>query len=475
VMGRLSGHRHNLLVMRRAVLDRYCSWLFDVLFELERRIDVSTYPDDDCCVFSRVAECLLDVWIEHNGVSCVEFPIRNLGGRSRLAKVGVLLWRKMRGIYREIKDGPQANGAASGGTALLHYWLTNMRGGEYVFNEIASMFPHADVYTHVHYPNAVPVRATHVVRETLISKLPFGRLMPQAFLPLMPWATRALDLSGHRLIISSESGPIKGIRKPQGAVHVCYCHTPMRYVWDLYDEYYQAASCPGRIMMRLFRNYLRREDLKSAESVDLFIANSHFVAERIRRIYRRDAVVIHPPVDYDYFSAPAPVAGGNRASYLFVGQLVCYKRADLAVEACRRLGRRLKVVGAGAERIRLQALAAGDPNIEFVGRIGKEALRDEYAHAKALLFPGVEDFGIVPVEAQAAGTPVIAFGKGGARETVRDGETGLFFNEQNVDSLCGAIEEFESRKWSAEACRSNAGQFSKARFVAEMRQALGNG
>ena len=350
-------------------------------------------------------------------------------------------------------------------TALLHYWLTNMRGGEKVLAALGEIFPEADIFTHAHgkaMRDEVKVKGEgeqwngHSVYESFIALLPFGRRKPQAYLPLMPMATRALKLDGYDLIISSESGPIKGIRKPKGARHVCYCHTPMRYLWDMHDEYYRDAGLGGKLAMKLFTPYLRKEDLKSAESVDQFIANSHFVAERIKRIYGRDSAVVHPPVDVEFFSSPIKHSNTRTLEqspyYLFAGANVKYKRLDLAEAACAKMGRRL-VVAKG---------------------VSDEELRTLYAGAKALLFPGLEDFGIVPVEAQAAGTPVIAFGKGGALETVKDGETGLFFHEQTVESLCQAIEEFEGRNWKPELCRANATRFSPHNFEHNMLNIIYN-
>ena len=341
-------------------------------------------------------------------------------------------------------------------TALLHYWLTNMRGGEKVLAALGEILPEADIFTHAYRPQAFGEASRdrlwgHRVRETFIARLPLGRRHPQAYLPLMPAASRRLDLSAYDLVVSSESGPIKGIRKPAGARHVCYCHTPMRYLWDMHDDYYRSAGLAGKLSMKLFTGCLRRADLKSAESVDVFVANSAFVAARIKRIYGRDATVVHPPVDVEFFASAPETARGDY--YLFVGAPVAYKRRDLAEAACRRMGRRLVVAGGGSA-------SAGE-------------LRALYAGARALVFPGVEDFGIVPVEAQAAGTPVVALGRGGALETVVAGETGIFFREQTVDALCGALEEFESRAWSAAACRASAARFGKARFLDGMRKAIG--
>lgn len=343
-------------------------------------------------------------------------------------------------------------------SALLHYWLTNVRGGEKVLAALARLLPDADVFTHAYVPERLSgLLEGRRVRESFIARLPLGRSHPQAWLPLMPLASRSLDLDAYDLIVSSESGPIKGVRRRSrsGQRHVCYCHTPMRYLWDCWDEYYRNASLPGKAAMRLFTPPLRRADHKSAESVDLFVANSRFVADRIKRIYGRDAEVVHPPVDVAFFSAATVPPAGGEPYYLYAGAKVQYKRLDLAQEACRRLGRRLVVAGGGA--------------------VSDEELRSLYAGARALLFPGLEDFGIVPVEAQAAGTPVIAYGAGGALETVADGVSGLFFPEQTVDSLVGAIEEFESRSWSADACRNNARRFAPEVFDSAMRRILGLG
>ena len=360
--------------------------------------------------------------------------------------------------------------------ALLHYWLTSVRGGEKVLAALGEMFPKADVFTHAYVPgNMEGMFDSRKVTESFIARLPLGRSHPQAYLPLMPAASRSLRLDGYDLIVSSESGPIKGISKPKGARHVCYCHTPMRYLWDMHDEYYRTAGLCGKVAMSLFTGYLRNEDLKSAEPVDKFVANSAFVAERIKRIYGRDAVVVHPPVDVEFFSGAAARPRGlpfGGEYYLYVGELRDYKRPDLAVKAAVRMNRNLVVVGNGNMRNALERDVGGRGNVVFAGRTIGESLRSLYAGAKALLFPGIEDFGIVPVEAQAAGTPVVALGNGGALETVVEGHTGMFFDDQTVEGLCRAIEEFESRSWSSDACRSNVARFSKGRFVNEMQKAI---
>ncbi len=354
--------------------------------------------------------------------------------------------------------------------ALLHYWLTNMRGGENVFAEFCKMFPEGDIFTHAWNPERMGAPFNvHKVTETFIGSLPGARNNCQKYLPLMPLALKRLDLSGYDLILSSESGPVKGVRKDANARHICYCHTPMRYLWDMFDDYYRAAGPLEKMAMRLFREPLRKYDLRSAESVDLFIANSRFVAERIRRIYHRDSEVIYPPVDVDFY---APGAGDVRKDYyLFAGQLISYKRPELAMRACMKMNRKLVMVGDGSMRARLEAEA--DPAlITFAGRAERERLRQFYAEARGLIFPGIEDFGIVPLEAQGVGTPVIALGAGGALETVIDHRTGVFFLQPDVPSLCEAIEEFEKQNFDREQIIRHARTFHTDIFLDKIRKAV---
>jgi len=357
-------------------------------------------------------------------------------------------------------------------TALIHYWMTAMRGGESVLAELCRLYPGADIFTHAWNRDRLREPfSSHKVTETFIARLPGARNACQRYLPLMPAALRRLDFSPYDLIISSESGPAKGIRKPSGAVHVCYCHTPMRYLWDMSDMYYQAAGPGGKLAMKLFLRRLRDYDRRSADAVDHFIANSAFVAERIRRIYGRESAVIHPPVNTAFFSDPArPGADApKRDYYLCAGQITHYKRVGIAVRACLKLGRRLVIAGDGPERAEIMQIAAGSPLITFETLCSNERFRELFTNARALIFPGIEDFGIIPLEAQAAGTPVIAFGKGGALETVLPGKTGLFFPEQTPDALANAIEEFEAAPaWDPAACTEHAARFNPERFRAEI-------
>lgn len=353
--------------------------------------------------------------------------------------------------------------------ALLHYWLTNMRGGEYVFNEFCSMFPEADIFTHATIPARLSgAMLNHKTHESFIAKLPMGRQHCQTYLPLMPLAQRQWDFSAYDLIISSESGPIKGIRKPKHIMHICYCHSPMRYIWDMYETYYEQASIGGKLAMRIFRKMLQQYDMKSAECVDLFIANSKFVRERIKRVYERNASVVYPPVDIDYFSLAPQM---ERDFFLFVGQLVPYKRPDIVVEAFSALNtEKLVIVGQGPLKRMLQKKATN--NVIFYDNISREKLRILYASAKALIFPGIEDFGIVPVEAQAAGCPVIAINAGGALETVISNKTGIFIKTQTAKEILNAIEELSYRKFNISFMQQHVRFFEKSNFQKNITKIL---
>ena len=345
-----------------------------------------------------------------------------------------------------------------------------MRGGEKVLAEICALFPEAPLFTHAFAPDRVdPIFKAHPVTESFIARLPGARRGCQKYLPLMPLALKQLDLEGFDLIISSESGPAKGIRKPAGAKHVCYCHTPMRYLYDLHDDYFRRGNPAEKAAMLLFTEYLRRYDQRSAESVDLFLANSHFVAERIKTVYGRNAIVVNPPVETAFFSQTAGIE--KKDFYLLAGALVAYKLPELAIKACLKMNRPLVVAGTGPLEKKLRRQYK-DPLITFTGAPDKETLRSLYASARALLFPGTEDFGIVPVECQAAGTPVIACGQGGALETLIPDRTALFFHPPHVEALCNAIEEFESRTWESSLCRANAERFATEHFRRKFQQTV---
>jgi glycosyltransferase involved in cell wall biosynthesis len=353
--------------------------------------------------------------------------------------------------------------------AIVHYWLVGMRGGERVLEALCDLYPQADVYTHVYLPNSVSKSISrHKVTTTFIGHLPFAATMYKKYLPLMPMALEQLDLTGYDLVISSESGPAKGVIAHPDALHLCYCHSPMRYIWNLYHQYRSEAGATTRLMMPALSHYLRNWDQLSAGRVDAFVANSQNVARRIERYYDRTATVVYPPVDTELFRFDANTPEGN--FYLMVGQLVRYKRPDLVVETFNSLKKRLVVIGGGEMQAELRRLAG--PTVEILGAQPVEVLRNAYARAKALIFPGEEDFGIVPVEAMASGRPVIAFRKGGACETVIDGKTGLFFEEQTVDSLAGAVQTFETLNFDPQVIADHAATFGTARFKAEMRHVI---
>ncbi len=354
--------------------------------------------------------------------------------------------------------------------AIIHYWLVGMRGGERVLEEIAALYPEADIFTHVaDRARLSDALAGRRISETFIARLPFARRAYKAYLGLMPAALEAVSLKGYDLVIASESGPAQGVIAPPSARMLTYCHTPMRYVWDHQADY--AATLP-RLARPAFSHLARRMrayDFQAAQRPDRIVANSAFVAARIRRFWGREAQVIAPPVDLTRFAGADRVP---RDGYLFVSELTGYKRADLAVAAFRGLDRQVTIIGDGPDRARL--MRGAPPNVRFTGRLSDTALAKAYASAQALIFPAEEDFGLVPVEAMASGCPVIAYRSGGATESVEDGATGLFFNDQNPDSLRGAIAAFEAGDHGITAvrCRARAALFGVDRFRAAFSAAV---
>ncbi|MBV8890178.1 MAG: glycosyltransferase [Alphaproteobacteria bacterium] len=349
--------------------------------------------------------------------------------------------------------------------AIVHYWLVGMRGGEKVVEALCGMFPQADIFTHVYVPEAVSEQIRrHKVTTTFIANLPRAPLWYKRYLPLMPLALEQLDLRGYDLVISSESGPAKGIIPPASAQHLCYCHTPMRYIWNMYHDYRQGAGWATRHLMSPIAHYLRMWDVASAARVDQFVANSRTVAARLRRYYGRQAPVIPPPVDVDAFKA---VGERDLGDYmLMVGELVAYKRPELAVEAFNRMGAKLVVIGGGEMLDQIRRLAG--PTVTVMGPRSFDELRYHYAHCRALVFPGEEDFGIVPVEAMASGRPVIAFGRGGATETVIPNVSGILFEEQSVGSLTAAVRRCEETEFLPDRIVAHARRFSVERFVIDI-------
>lgn len=355
--------------------------------------------------------------------------------------------------------------------AIVHYWFVSWRGGEKVVEDLCKIFPQAHIYTHVVDRNILPSSMARMkISTSFIARIPYARRLYKNLLPLMPLALEQLDLRGYDLVISSESGPAKGILTSPDTMHICYCHTPMRYVWDMYHDYMSSSGRIKRFFMAPLLHYLRLWDRLSADRVDHFVANSANVARRIAKHYRREADVVYPPVAVDDFC----ISQQHEDFYLMVGQLVGYKRADLAVKAFTRTGKRLVIIGEGEEMRALRDMAGR--NVEFLGRQPFEVVRDRYSRCQALVFPGEEDFGIVPLEAMASGRPVIAFGKGGALETVVDGKTGVFFHEQTEDALLDAVERFEGMKsgFLPAEIRAHACLFGPERFRSEISKIVEN-
>jgi glycosyltransferase involved in cell wall biosynthesis len=345
--------------------------------------------------------------------------------------------------------------------AIVHHWFVTRGGGERVAECIASLFPKAEIFTLMKDAPGVPEHLQgRRIHTSFLQKIPLAKSHHRHMMPLYPAATEGLDLRGFDLVISSDSGPVKGVRVDEKAVHICYCHSPMRYLYDGYESYRDQMGPLTRAAFSAAAGRLRRWDKKAAGKVNYFIANSQYVAGRIRRFYGRDSTVIHPPIDLER----ARRVDMPREHYLCAGRLVGYKRTELMIQACMRLGRKLRIAGAGPEEARLKALA-GSAEVRFLGELSTEALWQEFAECRALLFAADEDFGMVPLEAQACGRPVVAYGVGGSLETVRgggDSATGVYFGEQTVESVMEGILQFEA----AEAC----GRFDPAaiqRWAAE--------
>jgi glycosyltransferase involved in cell wall biosynthesis len=352
--------------------------------------------------------------------------------------------------------------------AIIHYWLLNMRGGEKVLEAFCRLLPDADIFTLFYDPESVsPAIRAHRITPSFLQPL---RRHHRSLLPLMPMALENFDLRGYDLVVSSESGPAKGVIIPSGARHVCYCHTPMRYLWDLYPAYRNewTRSRVKRALMTPMAHYLRLWDYASAARVDEFIANSENVRRRIEKTYRRDARVIFPPVAVEtFYSKPAEDYD------LIVSELVAYKRIDTAVRVYSQSGRKLKIAGNGPEFGALKRIAA--KNIEFCGRVDDHDLRELYARCRAFLMPGEEDFGMTAVEALASGKPVIALGRGGALETVPCCG-GVLYRDATDEGLRDAIAQLDVREQiDPKALQTWASKFSEAAFVAQVAPMLGIG
>lgn len=376
-------------------------------------------------------------------------------------------------------------------------WLTSWGGAAKVEEAIGEMFPQADVYTSVCNPKLFPWLEGRKIHISWLDKIPYFRNKHQLFAWLRPTLFESFDLSGYDLVISSSSAESKCVITKPETLHVCYCHTPIRYYWSDYYDYLRDRMEFGwlnpivkLVMPRMVHN-LRMNDRLAAERVDFFIANSKYIAKRIKKYYRRESVVIYPPVDMNLniknqisniqqtqIKSQIEKNGKNEESvedyYLYVGRLIPYKKADLVAEAFVKNGRKLKIVGPGPQTSKISKIIAGDENIELLGFVDDNTKRELLQNCRALIFPAEEDFGIVPVEAMAAGRPVIAYGKGGARESVIENETGLFFDKQDTDSINKAIDIFEQKTWDSGKIVERAWQFRKERFQMEFKDFINN-
>jgi glycosyltransferase involved in cell wall biosynthesis len=365
--------------------------------------------------------------------------------------------------------------------AIVHHWFISLGGGERVVDTIASIFPIADVFTlFLDKRKLPPALHQRKVTTSFLNKIPAARSAHRYFLPFYPMAVEMLDLSGYDLVISSDSGPMKGVVTDPTSTHICYCYSPMRYLWDGHFSYLRGMPPAIQAMFSLTSHYVRNWDYSAAQRVDHFIADSNYVADRIWKYYRRESTVIHPPID----TSQSFLASKHEDYYLAVGRFVPYKRTDLLIDACSKLGRKLVIAGDGPERKRLMKKSA--KNVEFLGEVNESQLRNLYAQCRALLFAADEDFGMVPLEAQSYGRPVIAFGKGGALETIRGtycpkrgkqaGEdtsfTGVFFREQTADSIANAILSFESCEelFLPQHIQSHARTFDTSIFLDRLRK-----
>ena len=359
--------------------------------------------------------------------------------------------------------------------AIVHHWFVTRGGGERVAECIAALFPTAEIFTLLSRAEGLPdTLHGRTLHTSFLQRLPGARNFHRHLLPLYPEAVESLDLRGFDLVLSSDSGPVKGVRLSPGAIHICYCHSPMRYLWDGFEAYRASMGPLTRAAFTATAGRVRRWDAAAAARVTHFIANSHYVADRIRRCYGREAEVLHPPIDLHRAATLGRVT--PETHYLCAGRLVAYKRTELLLEACQRLGRKLRIAGTGPEEPKLRRLAASSgAEVEFLGELPTPQLWAEYARCRALLFAADEDFGMVPLEAQACGRPVIAYGAGGSLETVRGTgamPTGTYFAEQTAASAAAAIERWEREgepRFRPESARSWAAEFATPLFLERFR------
>jgi len=354
--------------------------------------------------------------------------------------------------------------------ALVHDWLTGMRGGEKVLEVLCQLYPHAELFTLVHVPGSVsPAIEGRRIHPSIVQRLPLARRHYRQYLPLFPFAIEQFNLDRYDLVISSSHCAAKAVVRAGRALHICYCHTPMRYAWDQFEAYF-AVGQVGRSRGALLRPALAalaRWDRATEGRVDRFIANSRHVASRIGQYYNRRATVVYPPVDTAFYQ---PGASRPEGYALIVSALVPYKRIDLAVESCRRVGMPLRIIGQGPERARLQRIAG--PSAQFLGTLTNEQIRALYQRASVVMLPGEEDFGIVPLEAQACGRPVVALARGGALETVVDGVTGVLVREATPEAMADGLERAMVTPFEPATIRRHAEGFGRARFAREILERI---
>ncbi len=349
--------------------------------------------------------------------------------------------------------------------AIVHDWLTNMGGAEQVIINFKEIYPEAPIYTTFYNPDKLDDKLKNIdVRTSFLQKKKMVTNHKKYF-PLMPLAFEKFNLNDYDVVLSSSTCCAKGVRKRKDAIHICYINTPMRYAYEFKHEYTDGMNPIKKFLVNILLFFMRIWDKHNNKRIDYFIANSSEIQRRVKNTYNRDSVVINPPVRCKLFN----ISETDGDYYFIVSRLVPYKRFDLAVQACKELGKKLVVIGDGTEREKLEEIADGDNNIVFLGRQPDEVVKKYMSECKALLFPGLEDFGIAPVEAQACGRPVIAYGKGGVLDTVIDGKTGVLFEEQTVDSLKKAILKFESMKFDKQKIREHALEFDEEVFQKKIK------
>jgi glycosyltransferase involved in cell wall biosynthesis len=354
--------------------------------------------------------------------------------------------------------------------ALVHDWLTGMRGGEKALEPICAAYPGADLFTLFHVPGATsPIIEDRRIHSSFIQHLPLVERYYRHYLPLFPFAIERFSFTSFDLVLSFSHCVAKSVVTSPGVPHICYCFTPMRYAWDQFDAYFgpERVGALASATLRPVMAAMARWDRRTSTRATRYLAISQYVARRIRRYYDREASIVYPPADTDFYTPDASSAGSH---FLIVSALVPYKRIELAIAACNRLGAPLRIVGDGPERSALERVAG--PSIQFLGRRSDAEVRDEYRRAAAVLLPGEEDFGIVPVEAQACGRPVVALGQGGALETVIDGDTGILATDATVEAFADAIERCARARFDPARARANAERFSTARYLAEFTAAI---